>query len=63
VQRSAQFRHDRAGNLIAVDSPDAAVAMTFRYDELQRLTSADSGAGRSRTHRYDHSGDLTFKTN
>jgi RHS repeat-associated protein len=62
VQRSAQLRHDRAGNLVAIDSPDPTVAMTFRYDDLYRLTAADSGDGRSWTYRYSDAGDLTFKS-
>jgi RHS repeat-associated protein len=62
VERIAQFRHDRVGNLVAIESPDPTIAMTFRYDDLYRLTAADSGDGLSWTYRYSDAGDLTFKS-
>lgn len=62
VIRSTQYATDMVGNLLHIDSPDSKLAVTFEYDDLYRLTQAQSVAGEQWTYRYDDVGNLTFKS-
>ncbi|HEX4813368.1 MAG TPA: toxin TcdB middle/N-terminal domain-containing protein [Nonomuraea sp.] len=58
----ASYALDRVGNLVRVDSSDPAVAVTYRYDDLYRLTEATLGDGTRWTYAYDDAGNLTHKS-
>jgi RHS repeat-associated protein len=57
VFRDLAYRHDLTGNLVAIDSPDAAHAWTYAYDDLYRLTEARNGAD-VLTYAYDDGGNI-----
>ncbi|MBV8354264.1 MAG: RHS repeat-associated core domain-containing protein, partial [Candidatus Eremiobacteraeota bacterium] len=61
VLRSTAFGRDGAGDLIAISSPDSALASTFTYDALHRLIQAAVG-GTSFSYAYDDVGNLTSKS-
>jgi RHS repeat-associated protein len=59
---SAALTWDGTGNLAALASPDPALATAFGYDDLNRLTTATTGAGSVLTYSYDDVGNLTEKS-
>jgi RHS repeat-associated protein len=59
---SATLAWDGTGNLTSLASPDPALATTFSYDGLNRLTRAATGAGDIRTYSYDTVGNFTQKS-
>lgn len=62
VSYAAALAWDGGGNLTARVSPDPALANTFEYDDLGRLTKASSGDGTVLTYAYDDAGNLTEKS-
>ncbi|WP_034411029.1 toxin TcdB middle/N-terminal domain-containing protein [Derxia gummosa] len=57
VLRELGYEHDKVGNVTALTSADAALAWTYRYDDLYRLVEA-TGAGGTTTYAYDAAGNL-----
>ncbi len=55
--RDVSFTHDPTGDLLEIASPDAALAWTYAYDGLHRLTGA-TGAGHTYAYAYDNAGNL-----
>lgn len=55
--REVGYEHDAVGDLIAITSPDAALAWTYGYDGLHRLTAAAQGAT-AYAYAYDDAGNL-----
>lgn len=54
--RDVAYRHDPSGDLLEITSPDAALAWTYAYDGLHRLTRA-VGA-QTFSYAYDPAGNL-----
>ncbi|WP_426625352.1 toxin TcdB middle/N-terminal domain-containing protein [Leifsonia sp. McL0607] len=55
--RDVSYTHDPTGDLLEIASPDAALAWTYTYDGLHRLTGA-TGAGHAYSYAYDAAGNL-----
>jgi YD repeat-containing protein len=51
TMREVGYEHDRVGNVVALTSPDAALVLQYRYDDLYRLTRAIGAAGNTPTTR------------
>jgi len=58
VLRELGYEHDRVGNVTALTSADAALAWTYRYDDLYRLVDAIGAAGNWQ-YAYDAAGNIT----
>ena len=56
--RETGFAHDGVGNVASLTSPDAAIAWTYRYDDLYRLVSASGSTG-TLNYGYDDGFNLT----
>ena len=54
--------YDLVGNVVQRDDQVAGVNDTFKYDELNRLTSFDRKNAQPETYSYDASGRMTFKS-
>jgi len=61
VLRDVSITHDAAGNVVALDSPDADLTWTYGYDDWYRLTSATGSAGTT-DYAYDDAGNVTSMT-
>lgn len=59
--RAVTLTRDRVGNVTAVDGPAAALAGTYGYDDLYRLTAAATGPD-AWAYEYDDAGALTART-
>ncbi|NOK15896.1 toxin TcdB middle/N-terminal domain-containing protein [Corallococcus carmarthensis] len=55
--REVGYEHDRVGNVVALTSPDAALAWQYRYDDLYRLTRA-TGMDGDWQYTYDGAGNI-----
>jgi len=55
--REVGYEHDRVGNVVALTSPDAALAWQYLYDDLYRLTRATGAAG-DWQYTYDAAGNV-----
>ncbi|GAA4491668.1 toxin TcdB middle/N-terminal domain-containing protein [Microbacterium panaciterrae] len=55
--RDVAYTHDPAGDLLQIASPDPALAWTYAYDGLHRLTGA-TGSGHTYAYAYDAAGNL-----
>ncbi len=58
VIRATTLTTDLVGNVTGVESPDAAIARAYIYDDLYRLTSA-AGGGHNWSYSYDDASNLT----
>lgn len=61
-RRATTFGWDRVGNLLAIDSDDQKLAISFRYDDLYRLVEAETALGEHFEYRYADNGAFTFKS-
>ncbi|MBW7475377.1 FG-GAP-like repeat-containing protein [Paenibacillus oenotherae] len=62
VLQQFDYRHDRVGNLLGVDSPDPKLAASYEYDNLYRLVEASTISGQLWSYNYDNGGNLTHKS-
>lgn len=62
VLQQFDYRHDKVGNLLEVQSPDPKLAASYMYDNLYRLTEARTVSGQEWTYQYDGGGNLTHKS-
>jgi len=60
--RELSYRHDLTGNLVAIDAADPALAATYTFDDLYRLSAATAGDGTTWTYGYNDAGALTAKS-
>ncbi|WP_345801300.1 toxin TcdB middle/N-terminal domain-containing protein [Microbacterium sp. AZCO] len=56
VLRDVSYAHDPTGDLLTIASPDGALAWTYAYDGLHRLTTATTAA-HSYAYAYDDAGN------
>jgi RHS repeat-associated protein len=61
-RRSTGYAWDKVGNLLSITSTDDALASRFVYDDLYRLTHADTPLGEAYAYRYADNGAITFKS-
>ena len=61
-QRSMSYSWDNVGNLLAVASDDDNLAAIYTYDDLYRLSTADTPLGEHYEYRYADNGVIVFKS-
>lgn len=60
--RQCNYALDLVGNLVRINSPNPKLAFTYTFDDLYRLTHAQSDNGDSWTFAYDDAGNFTHKS-
>lgn len=61
-QRATGYVWDKVGNLVSISSPDSKLAVDYAYDDLYRLTGADTALGEHYEYRYADNGAIAFKS-